>query len=600
MMAMSLLAGRYELRARIGAGGYGEVWRGRDNVLARPVAVKLLQAEHTLQPEAMHRFRAEARHAGALSHPCIAHVYDYCEPAPPDPPFLVMELVDGPSLAELLSRGPLEVPRAMDVIAQAAAGLDAAHQAGVVHRDIKPGNLLIGRNGPVKLTDFGIAQAQVPAVSGPVTMTGMVLGTAGYMAPERIEGSQATVASDLYALGVVAHECLAGLLPRNGGAAGSGSETDAETDGRPAFAPRSPPLPPLPASVPPDVAALVGRLTARDPARRPATAGEVARQAAGLRDRYRNGDRAAALAAASALTSAMAADPAIAGDPAAAAGVSPDGPTPPGGTPYGLSPPGWSAYGPTPPGGSPYGGSPYDGSPNGAGSATRHDRAGPVPVTGPDRRPDGRTPERAGPRGRWSGRPRGWRPPTRTMTAIAAGAVAGLGLLTFGIIEATHPHGPTVSAGSGAGASGGSGVIDIRASSLIGQQVGAVRRQLVQDGLVVRIIWQDSFLMPGQVLAVQPSGALRRGSVVLLTVARAATPGASRGPGPGQLPLLPGTGTGVTTTPTKAPKPGPDQSPAGSTSPAPSGSPSSSGSPSASTSPSTSPSSSPSTSPSGP
>ena len=283
-MAMSLLAGRYELRARIGVGGYGEVWRGVDTVLARPVAIKLLQAEHTVQPEAMARFRAEARHAGALSHPCIAHVYDYCEPDPPDPPFLVMELVDGLSLAELLTRGPLDVPRAMDVIGQAAAGLHAAHQARLVHRDIKPGNLLISRGGPVKITDFGIAQPQVPASSGPVTMTGMVLGTAGYMAPERVEGNQATVASDLYALGVVAHECLAGLLPRGG----AGGAANGATGDEPVMAPRSQPLPPLPASIPPDVAALVSRLTARDPARRPASAGEVARQAAALRDRYRD------------------------------------------------------------------------------------------------------------------------------------------------------------------------------------------------------------------------------------------------------------------------------------------------------------------------
>src|SRR5580693_281715 len=264
MMAMGRLAGRYELLDRIGTGGYGEVWRGMDSVLARPVAIKLLQDEHAVQPEAMMRFRAEARHAGALSHPCIAHVYDYCEPSPPHPPLLVMEPVDGLSLAELLSRGPLEVARAMDVIGQAAAGLSAAHQAGLVHRDIKPGNLLISRTGPVKITDFGIAQPQVPAVSGPVTMTGMVLGTAGYMAPERIEGNVATVASDLYALGVVAHECLAGLLPRSSGPVSrtsdvtrTGDVADDVTAGQPPAAPRSQPLPPLPASIPADVAALV-------------------------------------------------------------------------------------------------------------------------------------------------------------------------------------------------------------------------------------------------------------------------------------------------------------------------------------------------------
>src|SRR5580693_1456502 len=270
MMAASLLAGRYELHARIGTGGYGEVWRGTDTVLARPIAVKLLQAKQTRYPEAMQRFRAEARLAGALSHPYIAHVYDYCEPDPPDPPFLVMELGDGPSLAEMLRRGPLGVARTLDVLAQAAEGLQAAHQAGVVHRDIKPGNLLVSRDGPVKITDFGISHAASGrvAVSGPVTMVGMVLGTAGYMAPERVAGAPATVASDLYALGVVAHECLTGEGP--------GTEPPAA----PGVAPHGRPLPPLPPEVPADVAALMRRLTSADPAGRPASAAEVARQAA--------------------------------------------------------------------------------------------------------------------------------------------------------------------------------------------------------------------------------------------------------------------------------------------------------------------------------
>src|SRR3984957_19330386 len=384
MMGMSLLAGRYELDARIGVGGYGEVWRGRDSVLARPVAIKLLQDEHAVQPEAMMRFRAEARHAGALSHPCIAHVYDYCEPSPPDPPFLVMELVDGLSLAELLSRGPLEVARAMDVIGQAAAGLHAAHQAGLVHRDIKPGNLLISRSGPVKITDFGIAQAQAPDVSGPVTMTGMVLGTAGYMAPERIEGNLATVASDLYALGVVAHECLAGLLPRSALAVQTG---DAPSE-RVFIAPRSKPLPPLPADIPPDVAALVRRLTARDPARRPASAGEVARQPAALRDKYRDAPPRSDVAARED-TAAREDDGDL--DPAS---------------------------------GNPISGRPQRTVRTNADAPERSPvvAAGAAPVTGPDPR----TGERAR---RPARRPGGGRTRRRNMIIIAAGALVGLALL---------------------------------------------------------------------------------------------------------------------------------------------------------------------------
>src|SRR5712691_6550325 len=137
----------------------GEVWRATDLVLARPVAVKLLRAEHAQHAETLTRFRAEARYAGSLSHPGIVQVYDYLEADASHPPFLVIELVEGPSLAGLLVGGPLEPASAMDLVAQAAAGLDAAHQAGLVHRDIKPANLLVSIGGQVKITDFGIAHA---------------------------------------------------------------------------------------------------------------------------------------------------------------------------------------------------------------------------------------------------------------------------------------------------------------------------------------------------------------------------------------------------------------------------------------------------------
>jgi serine/threonine-protein kinase len=264
-----LLADRYQLADRIAAGSSGEVWRGTDVVLARPVAIKLLQGGYAQHPETLARFRAEARHAGALSHEGIAHVYDYCESDPPHPPFLVMELVDGLSLAEMLAGGPVEPARAMDIIAQAAAGLHAAHLAGLVHRDIKPGNMLLSRGGIVKITDFGISHS---AGSAPITSAGMLVGTAGYLAPERLGGARATPASDLYALGVVAYECLAGAAPFAG--------IPAEI----ALAHRDRPMPPLPAAVPADVAALVMELTAKDPAARPESADVVARRAARLRD----------------------------------------------------------------------------------------------------------------------------------------------------------------------------------------------------------------------------------------------------------------------------------------------------------------------------
>jgi hypothetical protein len=264
-----VLAGRYRLGHRLAAGGMGEVWRGMDLVLDRPVAVKLLRAEYAQHPDTLARFRAEARHAGALSHPAIAHVYDYGEAGPWQPPFLVMELVDGPPLSELLRRGPLDPERVMDVIAQAAAGLGAAHAAGLVHRDIKPGNLLLGPGGTVKITDFGIAHA---AGSAPLTHTGTLIGTPAYLAPERVAGGTAGPASDLYSLGIVAYECLAGAPPFTG--------TVMEV----ALAHQHRALPPLPPAVPQPVAALVADLTAKDPADRPASAMEVARRAGRLRD----------------------------------------------------------------------------------------------------------------------------------------------------------------------------------------------------------------------------------------------------------------------------------------------------------------------------
>jgi serine/threonine protein kinase len=150
------LGQRYELEERVGAGGFSEVWRARDLILDRSVAVKVLHGGNPRDLEAQARFRAEARHAGSLAHENIARVYDYGEP---DPPYLVMELVDGPSLHQVLASGPVDLGRAMDIVAQAAPGLQAAHEAGLVHRDIKPANLLLAPDGVVKVTDFGISHA---------------------------------------------------------------------------------------------------------------------------------------------------------------------------------------------------------------------------------------------------------------------------------------------------------------------------------------------------------------------------------------------------------------------------------------------------------
>ncbi len=264
----SVLEHRYRLDDRIALGGVGEVWRGTDLVLRRAVAVKLLRPEYAQDEECLARFRAEGRHAALLCHPNIAQVYDYADKAPPVPGFLVMELVDGQSLARLLAAGPLSPARTMGIVAQAARGLRAAHAAGLVHRDIKPGNLLVGRDDHVKITDFGIAQV---AGAARLTRTGTLVGTAAYLAPERAIGGPATPASDLYSLGVVAYECLTGEAP---------------FDGEPlavALAHLQQTMPPLPPSVPAAVAALVADLTAKDPSARPPSATDVSDRAERLR-----------------------------------------------------------------------------------------------------------------------------------------------------------------------------------------------------------------------------------------------------------------------------------------------------------------------------
>jgi serine/threonine-protein kinase len=272
--ATVVIAGRYRLESRIAGGGMGEVWRAVDQVLGRPVAVKLLRGEYAGHAETLARFAAEARHAASVSHPGIAHVYDYGETGQHGLPYLVMELVDGPSLAGILAGGPLDPAQTMEVVSQAAAGLAAAHGAGLVHRDVKPANLLVSPDGTVKITDFGIAHA---AGSAPITRAGVLMGTPAYLAPERTMGKPATPASDLYSLGMAAYECLTGRPPFTG--------TAMEV----ALAHQHSPLPPLPPHVPAEAAALIAELAAKHPAARPASAAEVAARAGRMRDAMTTG-----------------------------------------------------------------------------------------------------------------------------------------------------------------------------------------------------------------------------------------------------------------------------------------------------------------------
>ena len=254
-----LLADRYRLTSLIAGGGMGQVWRGRDLLLDRPVAVKVLREQFAADAVFRSRFRAEAKHAALLTHPHIAAVFDYGEvPAGPGGPplaYLVMELVEGESLADLLARQrSLDAARTLDIVRQAADGLAAAHAAGVVHRDIKPANLLVTPQGTVKLTDFGIARS---ASSVAVTVTGQVIGTAHYFSPEQAAGGRSTPASDVYALGAVAYECLAGRRP-----------FEAENPVQVAVMHIREEPDPLPAGIPAGVRALVERAMAKDPAAR--------------------------------------------------------------------------------------------------------------------------------------------------------------------------------------------------------------------------------------------------------------------------------------------------------------------------------------------
>jgi eukaryotic-like serine/threonine-protein kinase len=275
-----LLAARYRLTDRIAAGGMGEVWRGEDVLLNRAVAVKLLPTGRAGDEAFLARFRAEARYAASLSHPGIARVYDYGESPEFGGAYLIMELVRGEPLSAILARaGRLSPDATLDIVGQAARALDAAHQAGIVHRDIKPGNLLIAAGSITKITDFGIATAVRAAQVAHLTETGMVMGTAMYVSPEQATGAPVDDSSDIYSLGVVAYECLAGQVPFRA------SEPLAI-----AYAHKHAPVPPLPPDVPPPVGDLVYDMLAKTPDRRPASAWTVADRADMLREALALGD----------------------------------------------------------------------------------------------------------------------------------------------------------------------------------------------------------------------------------------------------------------------------------------------------------------------
>jgi eukaryotic-like serine/threonine-protein kinase len=262
------LGGRYRLDERIAGGGMGDVWRGTDEVLGRTVAIKILLPALLEEPGFAERFRGEARTMATINHPGVVDVYDYGSEE--GTAFLVMEYVEGDALSRTLSRvGRLTPGRTMALIAQAADALQAAHEKGIVHRDVKPGNLLVRPNGTLVLTDFGIARS---AMVGQLTQAGSVLGTASYISPEQAAGGQASPLSDVYALGVVAYQCLSGRRPFEG-------DNPLEIAMRHV---RDVP-PPLPPDTPPAVRQIVERAMAKDPSGRfpsAAAMGQVSRHAA--------------------------------------------------------------------------------------------------------------------------------------------------------------------------------------------------------------------------------------------------------------------------------------------------------------------------------
>ena len=305
------IAGRYERRELIGRGGMGDVHAGWDRRLERPVAIKTLRADVAAELSARRRFESEARSAARLVHPNVVAVYDSGEYR--GIPFMVMELLSGRSLKDEISAGPMDVRSVQSLASQVLSALGAAHSAGIVHRDIKPANILAAGDDHWKVGDFGIAKS-VQVHGSEETVTGLVLGTPAYLAPERLFGGDATPAGDLYSLGVILYEALAGRRPfqadsPEGWAAAISTQT-------------AEPLRDIRPDVPPAMASSIDRSIARHPAARFASAAEMAGAMGVARNGWRGGLPVASTAAGAGLATAAGAGIAGAGV-AGAAGAEP-------------------------------------------------------------------------------------------------------------------------------------------------------------------------------------------------------------------------------------------------------------------------------------
>jgi serine/threonine-protein kinase len=256
-----VLAERYQLERRVASGGMADIWAAEDQVLQRNVALKVMRPDPHHEELFALRFRDEALHSASLNHTNIATLFDYGEDD--GVAFLVMELVDGKPLSQIIrENGPLPADQVRSVLGQCALALGVAHEAKVVHRDVKPANILVREDGLVKLTDFGISRAL--DASGH-TRAGDLLGTPSYLSPEQALGRPATGASDLYSLGIVGHEMLCGAKP-----------FEKPTPIATAMSHIHEPPPPLPDDVPEDLAGVIEHLLAKDPLERPENARAVA------------------------------------------------------------------------------------------------------------------------------------------------------------------------------------------------------------------------------------------------------------------------------------------------------------------------------------
>ena len=317
---MNVVNERYELLKRIGRGGMADVYLGNDRLLDRQVAIKMLFPEFAVDPNFVERFRREAQAAANLNHPNIVNVFDWGKHA--STYYIAMEYVDGRTLADILrSNGHLTSKQAAEIASEVAAALGFAHAAGLVHRDIKPANILIGTNGSVKVADFGIARALNAPTESNLTQAGAVMGTATYFSPEQAQGAQPDPRSDLYSLGVVMYEMIAGRPPFTG-------------DNPVSIAYRQvhdypTPLNQVVADVPRPFEAIVAKLLSKDPAVRYSTADALRED---LR-RFRTGERPVALQAANARSGtgqATAVMPGRPNDPQARVRTGVQRPVPPG------------------------------------------------------------------------------------------------------------------------------------------------------------------------------------------------------------------------------------------------------------------------------